>query len=371
MSHPPLSRRRFLGVSAAAAGLLAGARLNLTAAESQVVASPKIPRWRGFNLTEMTGGHRGQRFHERDFEWMADWGFTFARIPMSYWCWSSPENWMQIDESAFAPLDEAIAFGKRHGIHLNLNLHRIPGYCVNGREKEPYQLFDSPHDSMERALEAAVHHWTFIARRYQHLPSTQVSFDLFNEPPWMKDQTRYVEIATRLVAAIRSVNPDRIIFADGADIGQTPVMGLAHMGLVQSTRGYLPKMISHYTATWVPPAEFESTATPTWPMRDKTGRLWDRETLWQELYLKWKPLVDLGVPVHVGEWGCFNHTPREAMMGWMHDILSVWKEAGWGWAMWNLRGAFGVVDSARPGTRYETFQGHQLDREMLELLRAN
>ena len=68
----------------------------------------------------------------------------------------------------------------------------------------------------------------------------------------MTDQSRYVEIARALIAAIREASPERLIFADGADIGQTPVMGLVDQGIVQSTRGYLPKMVSHYTATWVP-----------------------------------------------------------------------------------------------------------------------
>jgi endoglucanase len=278
---------------------------------------------------------------------------------------------MQIDEDALKPLDQAIAFGRQHGIHINLNLHRIPGYCVNGRELEPFLLFDSPRDSMERALAGAVHQWSYLARRYRDVPATQLSFDLFNEPPFMSDQSRYVEIARTLIAAIRAVSPDRLIVADGADIGQTPVLGLVDEGIVQSTRGYLPKMVSHYTATWVPPAEFESRAKPTWPMTDDHGVLWNRDHLRTELIAKWQPLTERGVPVHVGEWGCFNQTPHAACLGWMTDLLALWKEAGWGWSMWNLRGAFGIVDSGRADVVYENFRGYQLDRQMLELLLAN
>jgi endoglucanase len=332
---------------------------------------PRIPRWRGFNLTELTGGRREQRFRERDFAWMARWGFDFARLPMSYWAWSTPEDWTTIDEAALAPVDEAVEFGRRYGIHVNLNLHRIPGYCVNQRELEPHLLFDSPRDSMLRALEAAVHHWSFLARRYRDVPSSALSFDLFNEPPFMADHARYDEIARALVAAIREVSPDRLIVADGADIGQTPVLSIADLGLVQSTRGYLPKMVSHYTATWVPKNEFESFAEPVWPMRDDKGHLWDRDRLRRELIDTWKPLVDLGVPVHVGEWGCFNKTPHATALAWMGDLLALWREAGWGWAMWNLRGSFGIVDSGRNDVAYEDFEGHKLDRVLLELLLAH
>ena len=221
---------------------------------------------------------------------------------------------------------------------------------------------------MQRALEAASYHWSFLAKRYRHVPSGRLSFDLFNEPPFMRSHARYVEVAEALVAAIRAESPDRIIVIDGADIGQTPVVGLANLGLVQSTRGYLPKMVSHYSAAWVPKDEFESFAPPTWPMVDARGVRWDATKLREELIVKWRPLVDLGVPVHVGEWGCFSQTPHQVALAWSRDLLTLWKEAGWGWAMWGLRGGFGVVDSGRTDVAYEDFKGHKLDRELLELL---
>ncbi|HTT56799.1 MAG TPA: cellulase family glycosylhydrolase [Opitutaceae bacterium] len=366
-----MNRRDFLGLSAAAtAGLLLTARSGDGAEPARPAAQPVIPRRRGFNLPELAGGTRGPVYRESDFAWMAAWGFDFARLPLSYWVWSDRKDWMKIDESALAPVDQAIEWGRQYRIHLNLCLHRIPGYCVNNRELEPFLLFDSPRDSMERALAAAVHHWRFFAARYRAIPSDRLSFDLLNEPPWMPDQSRYVEIVHTLVAAIREVSPDRLIAADGADIGQTPVPGIVDLGLVQSTRGYLPKALTHYTATWVPKNEFETFAPPTWPLTDAHGGVWDREKLRRELIDKWQPMVRLGVPIHVGEWGCFNRTPHAVTLAWMRDLLSLWREAGWGWAMWNLRGAFGVVDSERADVAYEDFRGHKLDREMLELLLA-
>jgi endoglucanase len=313
----------------------------------------------------------GRAYQRADFELVAEWGFDFVRLPLSYWVWSKPESWLEIDEASLAPVDQAVEWGKELGLHVNINFHRIPGYCVNGREREPEQLFDSPRESMQRALDAALLHWRTFATRYKGVPSERVSFDLFNEPPFMADQSRYVEVAKALIAAIREIDPRRLIVADGADIGQTPVMGLVDQGVVQSTRGYLPKMVSHYTATWVPKAEFESFATPTWPMTDDRGVVWNREKLRAALIDTWTPLVAAGVPVHVGEWGCHNRTPHAAMLGWMSDLLALWKEAGWGWSMWNLRGGFGVLDSGRKDVEYETFRGRLLDRRLLELLRAN
>jgi endoglucanase len=363
MNHLDLTRRQFLlGASAAAATTLLPRTLQAA------VPPPPPPRWRGFNLTEMSGWMPQPRFVESDFALLAEWGFNFARLPVSYWCWSSPQDWELIDERALAPLDEAVEWGRQYRIHLNLCLHRIPGYCVNEREREPEQLFTGKQPASPRALDVASRHWEFLARRYRHVPSDRLSFDLLNEPPFMTDQTEYVHICRTLIKAIRGVSSDRLIVVDGADIGQTPIPALLPDNVIQSTRGYLPKMVSHYTAHWVPDREFESHEPPTWPMTDRQGVRWDKEKLRAELITKWQPLVRAGGRVHVGEWGCYSRTPHAACLGWMTDLLELWREAGWGWSLWNLRGDFGVLDSRRADVKYEDFRGHQLDRRMLELL---
>jgi endoglucanase len=76
------------------------------------------------------------------------------------------------------------------------------------------------------------------------------------------------------------------------------------------------------------------------------------------------------VGVMVGEFGAHNQTPHKVVIAWMRDLLSLWKEAGWGWALWNVYGSFGLVDSGRADVRYEDWRGHKLDREMLELLQS-
>jgi hypothetical protein len=70
-------------------------------------------------------------------------------------------------------------------------------------------------------------------------------------------------------------------------------------------------------------------------------------------------------------WGAHQFTPHAVVLAWMRDRLDLWREAGWGWALWNLRGSFGVLDSGRRDVAYEDFQGHKLDRKMLELLRGD
>lgn len=330
----------------------------------------KFPRYRGFNLTQKTGGMGPRRkFEEEDFEIMAEWGFDFARIPMSYWNWSSKDDWFTIDEDVMNDIDEVIEFGKQYNVHINLNFHRVPGYCINGRNLEPFDLFKDSPGNMQKALDGFVYHWKYFSKRYKGISNSHLTFDLMNEPPKNTNEERYIEIVKAVVAGIREEDAERLIVVDGKDIGRNPVLGIADLVPVQSTRGYDPMSVSHYTATWVPEDEFETFKYPTWPIRGDDGKLWDKAALKEKLIDRWQPLVDKGVSVHVGEWGCYNKTPHDVALSWMKDILSLWKEAGWGYAMWNLKGDFGILNSGREDVKYEDYKGHKLDRKMLELLK--
>jgi len=98
------------------------------------------------------------------------------------------------------------------------------------------------------------------------------------------------------------------------------------------------------------------------------AEVFDRAWLKREHIEPWKALEAQGVGVFVGEWGCFNQTPHAVALRWMEDSLANFKEAGWGWALWNFAGSFGILDSGRSDVVYEDFQGHKLDRQMLDLL---
>jgi len=83
---------------------------------------------------------------------------------------------------------------------------------------------------------------------------------------------------------------------------------------------------------------------------------------------QWIDLKKAGVAVHVGEWGVFNKTPHDVTLAFMENRLLAMKTAGLGWALWNFRGSFGIMDSDRRDVVYESYRGHKLDRKMLELL---
>ena len=98
------------------------------------------------------------------------------------------------------------------------------------------------------------------------------------------------------------------------------------------------------------------------------GVVRDRKWLFENNVMPWLEAQKEGIGVMVGEFGAYNKTPHKIVLTWMEDMLANWRDAGWGWALWNFRGSFGVAESDRSDVDYENWRGLKLDRKMLDLL---
>ena len=61
--------------------------------------------------------------------------------------------------------------------------------------------------------------------------------------------------------------------------------------------------------------------------------------------------------------------PHNIALAWMEDLLDILTQYNIGYALWNFRGPFGILDSQRNDVAYEDYREHLLDRKMLELLK--
>jgi aryl-phospho-beta-D-glucosidase BglC (GH1 family) len=172
MNAHQMNRREFLR----AAGIGAAVAVTGHAAESAKKPKPAqtaIPRWRGFNLLDYfspqpTRPNRRNRTTEDDLRWMSDWGFDFVRIPMAYPQWIdfdpaqriTPDDMYKIKESALEYIDGLVEMAHQHNLHVSLNFHRAPGYCVNAGFHEPFNLWKD-----QEALDAFCFHWGMWAER--------------------------------------------------------------------------------------------------------------------------------------------------------------------------------------------------------------
>jgi endoglucanase len=324
-----------------------------------------LPRWRGFNLLDMFTIRSDGNFSEDDFRWMADWGFDFVRIPACYTLWIENDDVYRLHEPMLEKMDRVVRLGQQYGMHVCLNFHRAPGFSVNPERQEHFDLWKD-----EAALAAFIFHWETFARRYQGIPSSQLSFNLVNEPvkptPGGLTRADHERVMRAAVAAIRRIDPDRLIILDGVSWGNETLPELLDLGVAQSCRAYIPMGVSHYKASW---AGGENYPEPTWPGEMPDGLYWDRQALAAH-YQNWAEIVNRGVGVHCGEGGAFSYTPHIVVLAWMRDVLDILTGFNIGYALWNFRGAFGILDSGRKDVAYEDWHGHQLDRQLLELLKA-
>lgn len=333
-----------------------------------------FPRWRGFNLlgmfcSENSPINRGRApgyYNEDDFKMIADLGFDFVRLPMSYRVWGSGDNIHLINEEKIAPLDKAIEWGDKHGLHVNVCMHRLPGYCINDDEHEKLDLWTS-----DEALEAAEEHWCAIAKRYIGIDSSKLSFNVMNEVNYAVRLEQYMKVSKGIIGAVREISPDRLFIIDGLHDGDMPpvdqMMTLENCGY--SCRGYAPRGVTHYRSH----QKFYDNIPPEWPgaiqfEHDGSRSVWNREKL-DKMFGMYAALAEnFNVGVHCGEMGCANNTPHSVMLSWFEDVLESLKERNIGFALWNLHGIFGIMDSNRADAEYVDYCGHKLDIKLLKLL---
>ncbi|MCE7059997.1 glycoside hydrolase family 5 protein [Dyadobacter sp. CY343] len=346
-------------------------------------AKNKLPKWKGFNLLDFFSpdpASARKPTTEDHFKWMSDWGFDFVRVPMAYPAYVkfdrtkniTPEEVYQIDQQAVDKIDKLVMMAHKYKMHVSLNLHRAPGYCINAGFNEPYNLWTD-----QKAQDAFCFHWNMWAKRYKNVSSQLISFDLLNEPSMREDMNdqhskrssvpgaTYRKVALAAQDAIRKENPNHLIIADGNDVGNSVIPEIADLDIGQSCRGYHPGIISHYKAPWAM-KETNNLPEVKWP--GQVGEQYLSREMLEKYYKPWIELAVKGVGVHCGECGCWNKTPHAVFLAWFSDVLDILSSNGIGFSLWEFSGDFGVLNSRRDDVAYEDWHGQKLDRKLLNLL---
>ena len=465
---------------------------------------------KGFNLLgKFDIGWSNYGFSEEEFIIVKDLGFNFVRLPLDYRTYTQPGNWDVFLEDEVAEIDKAVEYGEKYGVHVCINLHRAPGYCVNpATNLPPSQNVSLWSDAS--AQKAFVNHWDYFAKRYKDIPVSRLSFNLVNEPGTM-DENIYVSVMKQAIDRIRSINPDRVIFVDGLNYGRDIMLSLkGEQNIIQGIHVYDPFKLTHYKAEWVTGSD--SWPLPVWPMTDINTYLYgplkseyysslifegnfpkDMEvimnvhqvsiqskleikldntaifsksfvcgpdpgddwtqiintqwgyqnisgkdysvvipqngtrltftnttgdwmsfnkillrtltdtleiipgnTSWGSKQASYKitaegritdkdgnPAVTLGdlkerlefarsenIPVMIQEFGVYNKTPHNVTIGYLTDVVSVFNKGKVGYAMWNLIGTMGIIESKRVDFNYEPYRGKSIDRQMTTIIQS-
>jgi endoglucanase len=214
---------------------------------------PVVLRGVSFGNEVWTNARLPRRHHdEADYQRVAAMGMNAVRFYMNYKTFEADAAPGQYLDDGWQWLDDNVAWAKRHGVYLILNMHVPPGgFQSLGNGKA---LWDRPE--MQDRLIAL---WTAIARHCKGEP-TVAGYDLLNEPVVTKAASQWRDLAGRIAVAIRAVDPDHMLFVerlnsvagDWSEDADRGFFRIPDPNTVYEFHFYKPFHFTHQSASWVP-----------------------------------------------------------------------------------------------------------------------
>ena len=251
----------------------------------------------------------------REFGLVKSFGFNLVRVPFHYGLLMDDEHPSVLRADAFKWLDRAVELAEQAGIYVILDLHGAPGGqsvdAPTGRAGVN-ALWDNP-----KFQEQTAWLWQRIAERYRDRAAV-VAYDVLNEP-WGDFRTdvrsRLVELFGQLYAAIREVDPNKLVFAPGSlrgitFYGRPSEHGWKNVGF---TEHFYPGVFGRGAATLETHAQFLAFTVPA-----------HRQMLER-----------LDVPYLIGEFNVvFDRIAKPEIMRRYYDEFGA---SGWLATMWSAR----------------------------------
>jgi endoglucanase len=292
-------------------------------------------------------------------------GFTHVRVPIHYGLAMGDD---------VAGDDFRTSLGEQVGRLIEAGLFVVLSLHPSMAEKEAL--------ASAAQQEALVQGWVRLSRALEGFGRHQVAFELMNEPFPLQGPSWHA-LQSRIVSAIRTVAPERVIIANPG--GWTGVDDYARFQplrdrhIIYTVHIYDPILFTHQGATWswdlaaeisglawpveVPAArERAASAAPGGGQassiledqiargvftRQSIIRLLDKLTAWQRTHRV--------ATIWVGEFGVYRKfAPREARLAWHRTMRTEFETRGWGWTLWDYAGDYGMVRPNSSPPEYDT-----------------
>lgn len=258
---------------------------------------------------------------EEDLKFIADSGFNSVRVPFHHGLIETKPY--HYDAAGLAYLDRVIAWGKKYGLAIMLDLHAAPGA----------QNHDWHSDSDGKAglwtsktcQDRVFALWEFLADRYKDNPAV-LGYDLLNEAV-SADPKLLNRFYKKLIKTIRGVDRNHILFVEGNRWAQdvSPLEDIDDDNMVVSIHFYEP-------------IEFAFNLIPflKYPLGSGSKK-WHKPQIKKRLeeYARFSSRLER--PIHVGEFGV-NY--RQGLYGedvCLRDVLACFKEFGFHWNYWTYK----------------------------------
>lgn len=190
---------------------------------------------------------------EVDYGRVHNMGMNAVRFYLNYQIFEDDAHPYVYKSAAWDWLDLNIAWAKKHGIYLILNMH-VPqgGFQSNGNGGA---LWTNPEN--QARLKAL---WFAIAKRYANEP-TIAGLDLLNEPVVTTSIDQWKNFSQAIIDTIRTVNTGSMIIVErvnaiGSNWSNNSDMNffdLKDHNLAYEFHFYLPMEFTHQGASWISP----------------------------------------------------------------------------------------------------------------------
>jgi len=289
-----------------------------------------------------------------DMALMAKLGFDHVRLSIDAGALEASFRGTGGPADFMTRLDRAVDTMLGDGLAVMIDLH-------------PDESFKQQLRSGDDGVDRLVMLWRKLAGHYANRDPGRVFFEIMNEPE-VTDTYRWAGIQSRVAAAIREAAPMHTIIATGSswsDIWNLLALEpLTDGNVIYNFHFYEPHEFTHQGATWgspwwsdthnIPyPATEASMAELLKEVPDAADRF-ELENYWlnhwdaHHIRLMIDEAAEWGranhVPLICDEFGAFrDHMDADSRMNWLRDVRTALEADGIGWAMWDYRGGFGVV----------------------------
>jgi endoglucanase len=277
-------------------------------------------------------------FTAEDARFLRSLGLNLVRLPFNYRHFEDDMNPTVILEAGLKKLDRVIQICAEEEIYTILDLHAAAGY----QNQDWHSDNPSPQALLwqhKHFQDRTVWLWEVLAERYKDNPWV-AGYDLLNEPSDPSGE-RLTAFYKRLVAAIRRIDPDHIIFLEGNRFSQDfSIFGPPMPNVVYT--------LHNYTV----PGFFDGGDYPG----ISRGEYFDRAILHEKLLKTCQYMIENQTPIWVGEFGpVYTGDPKKDSMRYqiLEDQLSFYRELDASWCLWTYKdlGLQGVV-GLKPDTAW-------------------
>jgi endoglucanase len=277
-------------------------------------------------------------FSDEDAKFIRSMGLNLVRLPFNYRHFEDDMNPTVILEAGLRHLDRVIKICTDHEIYTILDLHAAAGYQNQDwhSDNPSQQAFFWQHKHFQ---DRAIWLWEIIAARYKDNPWV-AGYDPLNEP---SDPTgeRLDAFYRRVVAAIRKIDPEHIIFLEGNRYSQDfSMLGPPLPNVVYTLHNYaVPGFIDGGDYPGISRGEF-----------------YDQSILRSNFQKTCQYMLENRTPIWVGEFGpVYTGDPTKDAMRYqiLKDQLAFYKDLEASWCLWTYKdlGLQGVV-SLHPETKW-------------------